>query len=56
MDGGAWWATVHGASKSWIRPSDFTYDLDTLKSTVLGRYFVECPSVWVCLSISHDYR
>ena len=54
MDGGAWWAAVHGASKSQIQPSDFTYDLDTLKSTVLGRYFIECPSVWVCLSISHD--
>ena len=34
LDGGASWATVHGASKSWIRPSDFTYDLDTLKSTL----------------------
>ena len=25
MDGGAWWATVHGAAKSWTRLSDFTY-------------------------------
>ena len=24
MDGGAWWATVHGISKSWTRLSDFT--------------------------------
>ena len=24
MDGGAWWATVHGVSKSWTRLSDFT--------------------------------
>ena len=24
MDGGAWWATVHGVAKSWIGPSDFT--------------------------------
>ena len=23
MDGGAWWATVHGAAKSWTRLSDF---------------------------------
>ena len=22
MDGGAWWATVHGVTKSWTRPSD----------------------------------
>ena len=25
MDGGAWWALVHGAPKSWTRLSDFTF-------------------------------
>ena len=25
MDGGAWWAAVHGAVKSWTRLSDFTF-------------------------------
>ena len=25
MDGGAWWATVHGVAKSWRRLSDFTF-------------------------------
>ena len=25
MDGGAWWATVRGVSKSWTRLSDFTF-------------------------------
>ena len=24
MDGGTWWATVHGVTKSWTRLSDFT--------------------------------
>ena len=23
MDGGAWWATVHGVTKSWTQLSDF---------------------------------
>ena len=27
MDGGAWWATVHGVAKSWTRLSDFTFAL-----------------------------
>ena len=27
MDGGAWWAAVHGVVKSWTRPSDFTLTL-----------------------------
>ena len=27
MDGGAWWAAVHGVTKSWTRPSDFTFTL-----------------------------
>ena len=25
MDGGAWWATVHGVATSWSRLSDFTF-------------------------------
>ena len=25
MDGGAWWAAVHGVVKGWIRLSDFTF-------------------------------
>ena len=25
MDGGAWWATAHGAAKSWIWLSNFTF-------------------------------
>ena len=25
MDGGAWWAAVHGVANSWIRLSDFTF-------------------------------
>ena len=25
MDGGAWWAVIHGVAKSWTRPSDFTF-------------------------------
>ena len=25
MDGGDWWATVHGVAKSWTRLSDFTF-------------------------------
>jgi len=27
MDGGAWWATVHGVAKSWTRLRDFTFTL-----------------------------
>ena len=25
MDGGAWWAAVHGIAKSWSRLGDFTF-------------------------------
>ena len=27
MDGGAWWATVHGVAKSWTRLSNSTFTL-----------------------------
>ena len=29
MDGGAWWAAVHGVARSWTRLSDFTFTLCT---------------------------
>ena len=29
MDGGTWWATVHGVAKSWTRLSDFTFTKGT---------------------------
>ena len=32
MDGGAWWATVHGVTKSRTGLSDFTFTLDSLKN------------------------
>ena len=25
MDGGAWWAAVHGVARTWTRLSDFTF-------------------------------
>ena len=25
MDGGAWWAAIHGVAKSWTHLSDFTF-------------------------------
>ena len=42
MDGGAWWATVHGVAKSWTRLRDFTftftsnYKVRAVLSRVLG--------------------
>ena len=30
MDGGAWWATVHGVTKSLTRLSDFTFTFQIL--------------------------
>ena len=36
MDGGAWWATVHGVTKSWKRLSDFTTTTFTKHSLYLS--------------------
>ena len=30
MDGGAWWAAVHGVPKSWTRLSDFTFTFTSM--------------------------
>ena len=32
MDGGAWWATVHGVPKSWTQLRDFTFTFTITKS------------------------
>ena len=32
MDGGAWWATVHGVAKSWRRLSDFPFTFTGMES------------------------
>ena len=32
MDGGVWWATVHGVAKSWTRLIDFTFTFPLLLS------------------------
>ena len=44
MDGGAWWATVHGVAKSWTRLSDFTSLLQISKTAVnirLAKKFIQ---------------
>ena len=40
MDGGAWWAAVHGVSKSWTRLSDFTF---TFHSHALEKEMATTP-------------
>ena len=47
MDRGAWWAAVHGVTKSWARLSDFTFTFHfhalekemATHSSVLVQYF-----------------
>ena len=35
MDGGAWWATVHGVSKGWTQLSDFTFTFCCIPGSTL---------------------
>ena len=42
MDGGAWWAAVHGVAKSRTRPSDFTF---SFHFHALGKEMVTRSSV-----------
>ena len=42
MDGGAWWAGVHGVTKSWTRLSDFTF---TFHFHALEKEMATHPSV-----------
>ena len=42
MDGGAWWAAVHGVARSWTRLSDFTF---TSHFHALEKEMATCSSV-----------
>ena len=44
MDGGAWWATVHGVSKSQTRLSDFTFTFTFLSQDVNSSQGLRQPS------------
>ena len=37
MDGGAWWATIHGVAKSWTQLSNFKKEI----TQCLGAYYTE---------------
>ena len=48
VDGGAWWATVHGVTKSWTWLSNFTYGTLHLLSTYIitiskQPFIILCP-------------
>ena len=67
MDRGAWWAAVHGVTKSWTRLSDFTFtfhfhalekEMATHASTLAWKIqWTEepggLPSVWL-YRVGHD--
>ena len=36
MDGGAWWAAVHGVAKSRSRPSDFTFTFKVPQTSLVS--------------------
>ena len=44
MDGGAWWAAVHGVEKSRTRPSDFTFTL-LIKTFQFNSVAQSCPTL-----------
>ena len=38
MDGGAWWATVHGVAKSWAQVSNFTFTFSLISKTKIEEF------------------
>ena len=54
MDRGAWWAIVHGVTKSWTGPSDSThmqyFTAWINKCNIHMQYFTACV-YYICLSI-----
>ena len=50
MDGGAWWAAVHGVTKSWTRLSNFTFTFHFHALEKENGNPLQCP----CLENSRD--
>ena len=44
MDGGAWWAEVHGVAKSWTRLSDLTFIKEAEREEVWNSHWHSPPS------------
>ena len=51
MDKGAWWATVHGVTKSWTRLSDFT--LNTASISISGHCICLLPDIKMVYSLTY---
>ena len=57
MDGGAWWATVHGVAKSWTQLSDFTFtfhfsiDLELLFNTFILNLIAKIQELQIKITI-----
>ena len=47
MDGGAWWATVHGVAKSRTQLSDFTFTLGFSAVYAFQGHFLDCDALFV---------
>ena len=56
MDGGAWWAIVHGVAKSWTWLSDFTHSL-THENLIKSNQFVNVHlSISLSILIDTDFQ
>ena len=53
MDRGAWWATVHGVTKSWTRLSDFRRNIYIKQS--LNSFLVVNPIYQISLLVEANY-
>ena len=54
MDGGAWWATVHGVAKSRTRLSDFTFTF-TFTFPIWNQSVVPCLVLTVALLLAYRF-
>ena len=60
MDGGAWWATVHGVAQNWTQLSDFTFTFHSHENgngNPLQCFFLENPrdgGAWWLHRVGHD--
>ena len=56
MDGGSWWATVHGIAKSRTQLSEFTFTFMSMESAMPSNHLILCHPLLLLPSIFPSIR
>ena len=54
MDGGAWWVTIHGVTKSWTRLSNQHFNTEKILKSKIEKHVLNCSLMFVSFYLAHN--